>query len=357
MDCLSEIKDKLKKDRVGAFLVTNELNVRYITNFSGSESMVLITPEKEYFFTDFRYVEQARQDNSKMKIVERKTSLINTICIKLKQLKIKKLYVESLYFSLGQYYEIKNKINKIHIIPAKGIVEKYRKQKTAEELNKIMSAIKIAERAYLNIQKKIRHGVTEKNLADLLEFEVRKGGGDKSSFEIICAAGEHAAQPHARATARKLKKNESVLIDWGCCFQFYNSDLTRLKTIDKISPKLRKIYQIVLDAQSFAIEKIKPGIQAKKVDTAARDYIKKKGFEKYFGHGLGHGIGLGVHEAPFLNRKSTEILKEGMVFTVEPGIYVPGWGGIRIEDMVLVTCSGFDILSTLPNNLSEIGIQ
>lgn len=351
---LGEIKKKLEEDGVDGFLVTNEINIRYITNFTGSDSVLLITPGSDYLFTDSRYVEQAHQDNPEIKIVERKISLTNSICGKIKQLKIKKLLVESLYISIDQFNEIKQRINNICMLTAKGIVENYRKQKTKDELEKIQKAIGIAEKAYTNVQSKIKYGITEKDIADILEYELRKQGAEKSSFDIICAVGKHASKPHARPSTTRIQRGDTVLIDWGSRFQDYNSDLTRLKTMDRISPKFRKIYQIVLDAQYLAIGSIRPGVMAKKIDAVARGYIEKKGFGKYFGHGLGHGVGLEVHEAPFINKKSNEILKEGMVFTVEPGIYIPQWGGVRIEDLVLVTSTGCEVLSKLPKKLSDI---
>lgn len=189
--------------------------------------------------------------------------------------------------------------------------------------------------------------MSEKNLADILEFEIRKQGGERSAFEIICAAGSHASQPHARATNKKIQAKDMVLIDWGACFQFYNSDLTRIIFTDKISPKLKEIYGIVVNAQAIAINCVKPGVMAKDVDSAARNYIEKEGYGKSFGHGLGHGIGLEVHEGPVINKRSREKLKEGMVFTIEPGIYIPGWGGVRIEDIILVTANGCKVLSNL----------
>ena len=356
MYCLNKLKEKLKEDKVAAFLITNGINIRYITGFTGSESILLITQKDDYLFTDFRYLEQAKQDVPWIRIVERKVSLIKTICRKLERLTIKKLYIESLYITFNQYSEIKNNVKGIRFIPTQGIIEKYRKRKTQEEIKIIQTAIDIAERAYSNIRKKIKAGLTEKNLADILEFEIRKQGGEKSSFEIICAAGARASQPHARATDRIIQDKDAILIDWGVSFQFYNSDLTRISFIDRISPKFKKIYQIVLDAQSFAIDSVKPGRMAKDIDYAARNYITKKGLGKYFGHGLGHGIGLAVHEGPTINAKSKEILEEGMVFTIEPGIYIPGWGGIRIEDIVLVTPHGCNVLSRVPKRLTEIVI-
>ncbi|MCF6155037.1 MAG: aminopeptidase P family protein [Candidatus Brocadia sp.] len=354
MHCLNKLKEELQEKKIGGFLVTNEVNIRYVANFTGSESILLITPDHDYLFTDFRYVEQARLDIPWVRVVERKVSLIKTICEKLKRLNIKKLYVESLYLTLDQYSQIVSTIKGIHIIPTKGIIEKYRKRKTQEELEKIRTAIDIAERAYYNIQKKIKAGVSEKKIADLLEFEIRNYGGRKGSFETICATGPHASQPHARASGRMIQKKDVVLIDWGVNFQFYNSDLTRIRFIDKISTEFKNIYQIVLDAQRFAIDSIRPGRMAKDVDFAARNYIKKKGLGKCFGHGVGHGIGLEVHEGPTINSRSKEILEENMVFTIEPGIYIPGWGGVRIEDMVLVTSSGCEVLSRLPKKLTEI---
>ena len=276
------------------------------------------------------------------------------MCDKLKRLNIKRLYVESLYLTFNQYNEIKSKIKGIRIIPTRGVVEKYRKRKTIEEIGKIRTAIRIAEKAYLNLIKKIRVGVSEKNLSDILEYEIRKQGGERSSFEIICATGSRASLPHAHTTDKKTQAKDVILIDWGASFQFYNSDLTRISFIDRISQKFKKIYRIVLDAQSYAIDSIKPGVLARDVDHAARSYIEKKGFGKYFGHGVGHGIGLEVHENPFINKRSEEVLEEDMVFTVEPGIYVPGVGGIRIEDMLLVTYDGCDVLTNVPKNLTEI---
>jgi len=354
MYCLNKLKEKLKEDKVEAFLITNGINIRYVTGFTGSESILLITQKNDYLFTDFRYLEQAQHDVPWIRIIERKVSLIKTICRKLERLNIKKLYIESLYVTFNQYSEIKNNVKGIRFIPTEGIIEKYRKRKTQEEIKIIQTAIDIAERAYSNIRKKIKAGLTEKYLADILEFEIRKQGGEKSSFEIICAAGERASQPHARATDRIIQDKDVILIDWGVSFQFYNSDLTRISFIDRISPKFKKIYQIVLDAQYFAIDSVKPGRMAKDVDHAARNYITKKGFGKYFGHGLGHGIGLAVHECPVINTRSREILEVGMVFTIEPGVYIPGWGGIRIEDIVLVTPDGCDVLSHVPKKLTEL---
>lgn len=356
MGCLKKIKQTLTDENIDGFLITNAVNIRYVTNFTGSESILLITPECDYLFTDFRYTEQAHQDIPWIKIVEKKNSLERTICGKLKRLKIKKLYIESLYLTVCQYHEIIEGNAGIHLIPTKGIVEKYRKRKTDQELAKIRTAIHIAERAYDVVRKKIRTGISEKRIADFLEYEIRNQGGERSSFEIICAAGQRASLPHARATNRIIQGKEAVLIDWGVCFQFYNSDLTRVHFMDKISPEYRKIYQIVLDAQSFAIDSVKPGRKARDVDYAARNYIEKKGFAKCFGHGVGHGIGLEVHEGPTINGRSKEILEENMVFTVEPGIYIPGWGGVRIEDMVLVTSCGYEVLSQAPKKLKEITI-
>ncbi|GAN34130.1 MAG: aminopeptidase P family protein [Candidatus Brocadia sp. AMX2] len=356
MHCLSKLKEELKGEKVDGFLVTNEVNVRYVTNFTGSESILLITPDHDYLFTDFRYVEQARLDIPWIKIVERKVSLIKTICGKLKRLNIKSLYVESLHLTLDQYNEIISNVKGIQIIPTKGIIEKYRKCKTREELEKIRTAIDIAERAYYSILEEIKIGVSEKRIADLLEFEIRNCGGGKGSFETICATGPRASQPHARTSDREIQERDAILIDWGVSFQFYNSDLTRIRFMDKISAEFKKIYQIVLDAQHFAIDSVRPGQMAKDIDGAARNYIKKKGFGKCFGHGVGHGIGLEVHEGPTINSRSKEILEEDMIFTIEPGIYIPGWGGVRIEDMVLVTSDGCDVLSRVPKKLTEIVI-
>jgi len=356
MFCLSELKKKLKEDGVDGFLVTSEVNIRYVANFTGNESILLITPGLDYLFTDFRYTEQAHQDVPWAKVVVRKVSLMKTICGKLNRLNIRKLYVESSHLTFSQYNEIKEYTKRIKLVPSKGIIEYYRGLKTQEEVEKIQKAIVVAEKAYLSLKKRIQTGVSEKYLADMLEFEIRKQGGQRSSFETICAAGSHASQPHARATDRKIQENEVVLVDWGATVQSYKSDLTRVVFKDRISRKFERIYQIVLDAQRLAIERVKPGVMAKQVDCAARSYIESKGYGECFGHGLGHGVGLEVHEYPVINKRSKEVLEAGMVFTVEPGIYIPGWGGIRIEDIVLVTKDGCNVLSQLPKNLEDIWI-
>ncbi|MCF6159633.1 MAG: aminopeptidase P family protein [wastewater metagenome] len=356
MNTLAKLKEKLREDKVDGFLVTNEINIRYITGFTGSESFLLVTPKHDYLFTDFRYIEQAQQEIPWIRIVERKVSLIETVCGKLKRLHIRKLYVESSHITLNQYNEIKNTVQGIRIVSEQGSIKKFRKRKTKEEIRKIQEAIAIAEKAYHNIKRRIRVGISEKKLADILEFEIRNQGGERSSFEIICAAGSHTSQPHARTTNREIQDKDTLLIDWGAYFQFYNSDLTRVLFIDRMSSKLKEIYQVVLDAQNFAIDCVKPGVMAKDVDSAARNYIEKKGFGKNFGHGLGHGIGLEVHEGPTINRSSKEMLEEGMVFTIEPGIYLPGFGGVRIEDIVLVTQDGCNLLSHLPKDIPEVCI-
>ncbi|HHT9106592.1 MAG TPA: M24 family metallopeptidase [Candidatus Wujingus californicus] len=357
MDCLNSLREKLKEEKIDGFLITNETNIRYVTGFTGSESVFLITRNNDYLFTDFRYVEQARYDAPWVKIVERKTSLIKTICEKLKRLKIKRLFVEPIYLTLKHYSEIIKDVKGIQIIHSKGIIENYRGQKTPEEVNKIKRAIEIAESAFYEVRKKIKIGLSEKDIADALEFETRKRGGTKSSFETICAIGARTSLPHACVTDKKIKENDILLIDWGARFQFYNSDLTRVVFIDKILQKYKQIYQIVLDAQSFAIDNIKHGQKAKNIDYAARSYIEKKGYGKYFGHGVGHGIGLEVHEYPSISKRSCDILKEGMIFTIEPGIYIPDFGGVRLEDMVLVTYNGCDILTSVTKNLSELIIN
>jgi Xaa-Pro aminopeptidase len=193
--------------------------------------------------------------------------------------------------------------------------------------------------------KEIKGGVSEKELAARIDFLLMRNGADRPAFETIAASGPNASMPHARPTSKKIRVSEPLILDFGARFNGYNSDLTRTYFVGKISVYFRLIYNIVRTAQAKAIEKVKPGTKISQVDLAARSYITEKGFGKYFGHGTGHSIGLEVHELPSINSKNHHLLKEGMVFTVEPAIYIPGWGGVRTEDVVVVTSKGYKVLT------------
>jgi Xaa-Pro aminopeptidase len=226
-------------------------------------------------------------------------------------------------------------------------VEKLRAVKDASEVAQIREAIGIAERAFAMFRAMLRPDDREKDLSDNLEHFIRRAGGRCASFPSIVAVGERAALPHAPPTDRPVGDAGLLLVDWGASGRFYKSDLTRVLATRKISPKFERVYGVVLTAQARALGTIRPGVKARDVDAEARAVIDREGFGQFFGHGLGHGLGLQVHEAPALRQNSEAVLEAGMVVTVEPGIYLPGWGGVRIEDDVLVTPDGCEVLTAV----------
>ncbi len=245
-------------------------------------------------------------------------------------------------------------IYELQILATSGLVERLRRVKDKLEIDAIRQAVWYAEKGFAVLRASLRPEKTEKQVADELENELRLFGAEGCSFPSIIAAGARAALPHAKATRQPIGASDFVLVDWGADGGLYKSDLTRLLVTGKISPKLERIYRVVLNAQLKAIEAIRPGVLAHDVDQVAREVIGQAGFGRNFGHGLGHGLGLQVHEGPRLTANSRVVLKPGMVVTVEPGIYLPGWGGVRIEDDVLVTRTGCEVLTHVPKQLEEL---
>jgi Xaa-Pro aminopeptidase len=235
-----------------------------------------------------------------------------------------------------------------------GLIEQLREVKDKHEIAEIREAARYAEQAFAVLRATLRPNRTEKEVADDLEHQIRLFGGKGTSFPSIIAVGARAALPHARPTDKTIGADDFVLVDWGATARHYKSDLTRVLVTGRISPKLERIYGVVLEAQEQAIAAIRPGVTGREVDAVARKVITDAGFGKQFGHGLGHGIGLDIHEAPRLNSANDKPLKPGMVVTVEPGIYLPGWGGVRIEDDILVTKSGHEVLTSVPKQLNEM---
>lgn len=353
---LPQLKTVIKRRGLNGLIVSNLKNVQYLSGFSGSEGAMLITDERHMLVIDFRYAEQAREECPGVELVERRRGLITTLSSLVKRLRLRVLGFEADTMTFSQYRELKAALRGRRVVGTRGIVERMREIKDDEELKEIKEALGIAEAAFELLRGEIRPGMTERQVAQGLELAMREVGADGPAFKTIVAAGERSSLPHAPLTEKKIAKNDIVLIDWGASKLGYNSDLTRVLFPNRISAQARKIYGIVLDAQRRAIDSIREGTSAREADLAARSYIEKKGYGSCFGHGLGHGIGLEVHEGPRLNRTSRRVLKKGMVITVEPGIYIPNWGGIRIEDMVLVKEDGCEVLSHTPKGLEEVAV-
>jgi len=337
----------------GVFLSNREnpnsaINVTYATGFKGSFGFVLITKEKKLFFTDFRYRMIAKEQvSSDYQIIE--LSKNHSVSSTIEELGIKKLGFDKT-ISYAEY-ESFAKMFTCELIPMDNIFEKLRMVKTEEELVIMREAARISDLAFEAILDFIKPGVTEIAIADELERVMKLNGGDGHSFSPIVASGARGALPHGRATDKVIQEGELITMDFGCYYQGYASDMTRTVAVGQVDKKLLEIYDIVLESQIAGVEAVKVGIKGQDVDKVCRDIIDSKGYGSNFGHGTGHGLGMLVHEGPSVGSKSNDILAPGNVITVEPGIYIDGFGGVRIEDDVVVKADGIEVLTKSPKEL------
>ncbi|HTQ38026.1 MAG TPA: Xaa-Pro peptidase family protein [Pirellulales bacterium] len=359
MEYFSARRDRLRKllqkAEVDTLLVTSYPNVTYLTGFTGDDSYLLVTRTGEVLLSDPRYTTQLGEECPGLNLHIRPPgeSMLDGCIRLLKQAKVSRLGVEGDSMSVGYYERLAEKAEKVELATTTGLVEHLRMIKDKEEIAEIRQAVAIAEKAFAVVRAALRAEQTEKEIADALENQMRLFGGRGASFTPIVATGDRAALPHYRPGLRHVGEAAFVLIDWGALGRLYMSDLTRTLVTGKIPPKLQRIYEVVLKAQLAAIEAIRPGRRCEEIDRAARNVIEKAGYGKQFGHGLGHGLGLEIHEAPRFAKKSSVKLEPGMVMTVEPGIYLPGFGGVRIEDDVLVTRGGCEVLTSVPKQWEE----
>jgi Xaa-Pro aminopeptidase len=346
MSNIGLLKDILKKEKLDGLLVSNPANVSYLSGFSGDESYLLITQKKAIFITDFRYEQQAAKEAKGFSVeLVGKLNHFDLITGLIRKNNLKRVGFEARHITYAEVGKIRDNLTKQEFLPVCGIVENLRAVKSQEEIKKIRKATEICLSVFNDVAFKIKPGLREKELAGFVEYQMRLKGAEGASFDIIVLSGKNSTMPHGRPSDRKIGCNEAVLIDAGASFSGYKSDLTRMFFLGKIPDTIQKVYGIVKTAQEMALKAIRPGAFASVIDAIARDYIKSKGYGEYFGHSLGHGVGREVHEAPSISSKSKDILRPGMVFTVEPAIYLPNIGGIRIEDMVLVTQKGSEVLS------------
>jgi len=350
---LKKIGERFEKYSLDAILVLNLDNVRYLSGFTGSEGAILVSQNRNYFLTGTRYTTQA-SEQTKGFIIREYDNREEEISDLISKLNIKSLGFEPQYVTFEAYNRLLKRLQDTKLIPIAEGLDSVRNKKEGSEIKLIKEAIRIASESYLDIVGRIKVGIEEREIALETEYLMRKKGAEKVSFDTIVASGKRAALPHGIATSKRIKKGEFVVIDFGARYQGYYSDETQTVVVGKPTIRQKKIYQIVKDAQEKAFEAIKPGVDVTKVDSAARDYIGNAGFGKYFGHGTGHGVGLAVHEMPHISPLGKEVIEEGMVFTIEPGIYIPKWGGVRIEDMVRVTSRGYERLTFLPKELQVI---
>ena len=351
------IMDKLKAFRasfddlgIDGFLVTNPYSRRYMTGFTGTAGTAVISRDDAVFITDFRYTEQAAEQISGFRIVKQSGLMKDAVAEQVTAMGIKKIGFEQDTLPYAEYDRYR-KATEAEWIPVSGVIEKLRMVKTDEELRTIRKAADIADKAFSHILTFIKPGVTELEVSNELEFFMRRLGAAESSFDTIVASGKRSALPHGVATDKTIENGDMVTLDFGALYDGYVSDITRTVAVGEPSEELKKIYHIVLEAQQRACSALKPGMTGKEADAVARDYIKEHGYGEAFGHSTGHGIGLEVHEGPGLSFRSDTVLEPGMVVTVEPGIYVPGLGGVRIEDDVLITEDGCELLTSSPKQL------
>ena len=336
------IRRELDKKKIRFLLVTKPANVTYMTGFLGEDSWAAVAKGRVYLLTDSRYTEQAQKECPSCKIIDRAGPMADAVAGLVKKLKFVRTVAVEESVSMADFEQLKKTV-KARFRTVAGINEAVRSIKDDSEIAAIKSAAAISAKALAQTLPHIKPGVTESELAGMLDFQIRKLGA-RNGFETIVAFGPNGSRPHHQPGKRKLKKKDAVLIDFGAMYKGYCSDITRCFMIGGITDFYKKVYDVVEQAQAAAIKAIKPRVKITEIDTAAREVIKKAGLPVY-GHGTGHGFGLEIHEDPFLKPDGKGKLKASQVLTIEPGIYIPGKLGIRIEDDILVTETGHKILT------------
>jgi Xaa-Pro aminopeptidase len=341
----------LKADRVDALLVASATNVRYLTGFTGDSATLLLARGRTVIVSDGRFTTQLEEEcpglAARIRAVGQ--TMVAAIAEVAGKLGVRRLGFEASAVTVAEFESLREALPTVEFAPVAGRVEALRALKDREEVAAIREAISFAERAFAMLRSGLRADETEKDAADALEGYLRRCGASAASFPPIVAVGPRSALPHARPTAEtRIGQADFVLVDWGATGQPYKSDLTRVLVTGKVASKFEKVYRTVLSAQERGIAAIRPGVMARDVDV-----IEEAGFGRFFNHGLGHGLGMDIHEAPALRKDSDVTLQPGMVITVEPGVYLPGWGGIRIEDDVLVTEDGCEVLTHVPKSLDS----
>ena len=336
---------KFEVNKIDAIISMNDITRLWLTGLKATFGVLLILPKtkKAILYVDSRYIEEAKSTAINCIVKQLDFDLVKK---DIENLNIRKIGIESNYLTIDQLNFWKSKLDKdIKFINLDG--QDFRVIKSKQEIKKIQEAINISLKAFNFVKNNIKPGLTEIEVAKLFSEKIKELGASKESFDTIVASGVNGSKPHAEPTNKKIKEGEFITMDFGVMFEGYASDITRTFKVGNTikNPKLEEIYEIVKTAQKKGIESIKPGIQANKIDEICREYIKSKGYERYFQHGTGHGLGIEVHEKPYLSKKDNTILKPGMIVTVEPGIYIEKLGGVRIEDDILITKKGYKILS------------
>lgn len=333
---LNTFRNKLKDLKIDGALITKRENYMYLSGFSGSSANLLITDKKAYLLTDFRYVEQAAKQAPLFEIVQHKSNILDTIYEIVNSEGIKKLGFEDQSVTYCQYKEYSEKLKNTELFSIGSVVDDLRAIKDEQEIEIINKAVEIADKAFEQVLKIIKPGITELDVAAELEYKMKKLGASGASFETIVASGIRSSMPHGIASEKKLELGDTITMDFGAMYNHYCSDMTRTVFLGQPKVEMIEIYKIVLNAQLTSEKGAIKGRTGKEVDKIARDIIYRNGYEGKFGHGLGHGLGLEIHESPRLSVGGDKVLENNMAVTIEPGIYVEGLGGVRIEDTIII---------------------
>lgn len=352
MSRIKKIRKIMDERGLDAILVTDMHNIRYLSNFTGSNAQIILTMNDNLFFTDGRYATQSKEEVEHFKIKVYKRDAFKEIAGALEGKRIKRIGFEDNILTYSQYRLLRKYFRKKRLYPVSRYMSSLRAIKDEEELRLIKKAINISEEALLEVKKKIKPGAKEIDLAKYFEKIATDKGSHGMAFETIFLSGKNSALVHGSPSSKKIRKGELLLIDFGCVYNGYRSDQTVTYGVGKLPDKAVKFYNTVKEAQGLALDVIKPGVKLSKPAKVVEEYFKSKGYEMV--HGLGHGVGLQIHEFPSVSSVSKGVFEEGMVVTVEPGIYIEGFGGVRIEDLVLVTKNGYKLLTTLPKDLEII---
>lgn len=345
MSRIKKVQNALVQEGLDALLVTNLLNLRYVSGFTGTTGLAVITRDKAYFVTDARYTEQVAKQCVGFTLVQNIGPIFNEVSKIVNDEGIRRLGFEDGYMSVSEFKRLDDMLTAT-LAPATGLVETLRELKDEGEFEIIRQACRIADQAFEYILNEIKPGVTEIEIANKMDFYMRSLGASGVSFDTIVASGYRSAMPHGVASDKVIEKGDFITLDFGCYYNGYVSDMTRTISLgEPTHAQLKEVHAVVLGAQRLVNEKIAAGMTGFQVDKIARDYIVEHGYGEYFVHSTGHGIGLDVHEAPGLSRTSDSVLTVGHAVTNEPGIYLPGIGGVRIEDDIFITQSGVEIVT------------
>lgn len=347
------IREALIRHQIDALLITNPYNVRYVANFTGTSGLAVITKDKAFFVTDSRYTLQAKEQAKGFEVITAHGGYYQTLAPYLTQSGIKEMGFEADHLPYATY-EFLAGFLPVSLVPTQEIILEIRRVKDTEEIAILEESCRIADEAFRYILGYIKPGMTEIQVANAIDFKMRELGASGVSFDTIVASGKRSAMPHGVASEKVIEDGDLITLDYGCFYKGYASDVTRTFSYGEVSDQLKEIHEIVKGAQAAGIAAIAPGVAAHHIDDVARQYIEERGYGEYFVHSTGHGVGLEIHEQPNITAASLHVLEPGHVITCEPGIYIPGVGGVRIEDDILVTKDGHRVLTQTDRSLLNI---